>query len=352
MFPTASVARISTVCLPFPSPWYWTGLLHDAHAPPSRRHSDVADASFTVKVMLASVSGTVPVGPPAIVTTGATVSTTTTRVASGPVLPAASVALMRRVRLPSARPVKVWGLEHGAHTPASTEHAASAGSLTVNSTIAVVTLIVTAGPEVMVTIGPTVSTIHIADSTDETLPASSVARTRSVWLPSPRLLPDHGDEQGDQSSASRRHSTSAAASSTMNVTVAAVCFVSDDGDPVIVTTGAVSSTVHDRLATGPSFPAWSTANTSNWCVPPAGLPAFQDEVHDTAGTPSREQRKPTLASFALNSNTEAPNPTVPVGPAVMVVTGAIESTVHEAEAGVGSRSTPAVTARTSRVCNP
>ncbi len=63
-----------------------------AKVPPSMLHRTVAGVSSTVKVKLALVWATVPVGPPVIVTVGPTVSTVTARWATGPVLPAGSVA--------------------------------------------------------------------------------------------------------------------------------------------------------------------------------------------------------------------------------------------------------------------
>ena len=176
----------------------------------------------------------------------------------------------------------------------------------VNCSVALVTLMVAAGPAVIVTTGSTVSVRQVASWGAETLPAGSVARTRRVWVPSARSARDHGDEHEAHSWVSSLHSTAAVASSTLNVTVAEVWLVGLVGAPVMVTTGAVASTVQVRAAAGPVLPAASTAYTLNVCRPGGRLPRPWGDVQ-TAGTAlSSAQRNVTSVSFAVKVNVRAP----------------------------------------------
>jgi hypothetical protein len=91
--PAASVDRTSTRCVPMLSPETRYGLAQALHAPPSRRHSEVAPPSFTVNVTEPLSDRDSSGGDDVIVVCGATVSTLNERVAGdASVLPAASVA--------------------------------------------------------------------------------------------------------------------------------------------------------------------------------------------------------------------------------------------------------------------
>jgi hypothetical protein len=93
------------------------------------------------------------------------------------------------------------------------------------------------------------------------------------------------------------------------------------------TTGAVASTVHDRLAE-PTFPAASVAVTTSVCAPSASAEAWNGLAHETAAPESSLQVtdadesstvKPTETERELDSAATASSET----------TGAVPSTVQE-----------------------
>ena len=350
VLPALSVARTRMSCGPWSRDVYDTGLAQLEKGARSRLHSVVTGDSSTVKVTVALVCATVPVGPPVIVTVGATVSTTSIRSAR-PVLPAASVARICRRRTPSVRPAKAWGDVHGANAPSSTRQAVSAASLTVKPRVALVVVMEPTGPEVIVTTGATVSTRHCAEAGSDTLPTWSVALTSRTWVPSASPLRVVGDVHVDQGPPSSRHSTVASASSTVKLTVPLVCCVGVVGRPVMVTTGATPSTSHVRITSGPTLPAASVARTQKVWEPAARTPSPSGEEQAYGAPPSRRQVK-SAGSSATNVNVTAPAPTSPDGPEVMVVVGPTESTTQDACAGDGSRREPWMTARTSTSCAP
>jgi hypothetical protein len=111
--PAASVERMVTVCEPMASPDTVYGLVHAVHAPPSRRHCEVAPLSSTLKLIAPLLESESAGGDDVMVVVGATVSTVNDRVAGeGSVLPAASVARTLTVRLPSGSAGAVQGLVH------------------------------------------------------------------------------------------------------------------------------------------------------------------------------------------------------------------------------------------------
>ncbi len=80
-------------------------------------------------------------------------------------------------------------------------------------------------------------------------------------MPSASPVRVTGEVQVVQAPPSKRHSTTAPASSTVKVTVPVVSWVRAAGWPVIVTTGACASMLHVRLTSGPALPAASVART-------------------------------------------------------------------------------------------
>jgi hypothetical protein len=74
-------------------------------------------------------------------------------------------------------------------------------------------------------------------------------------------------------------------------------------------------------------------------------------VHDANGAASSEHANVAAASGDENVNDTLEVVTVPFGPASMDVSGAVVSTVHVRDAGVGSGPAP-LTARTANVCDP
>jgi hypothetical protein len=103
--PAASFARTENVCDPFEMLVYVVGDVQGTQAPPSSLHSKLDPASVEVKVNVALVELTVPLGPLVIDVFGATVSTVQVRVAGvWPTFPAMSFARTENVCEPCARP--------------------------------------------------------------------------------------------------------------------------------------------------------------------------------------------------------------------------------------------------------
>src|SRR5262249_12306880 len=98
--PASSVASTSNVCAPPPSVDVVKVPLHGTNEPASIRHCVDVAPPVTVNVKVGVVLNVVPLGPPVIVTTGATVSTVIDAVAV-PWLPAASLASTANVCVPS-----------------------------------------------------------------------------------------------------------------------------------------------------------------------------------------------------------------------------------------------------------
>ena len=128
------------------------------------------------------------------------------------------------------------------------------------------------------------------------------------------------------------------------------------GPPVIVVSGAVVSTVNVRVAgVGSTLPAASSARTRNVYVPSASGPSVRGEVQarrcrSPAGAvePALERR----ARLAGERERGDAFVIVPVGPRVIVVSGAVVSTVNVRVAGVGSTLPAASVARTENVYVP
>ena len=154
---------------------------------------------------------------------------------------------------------------------------------------------------------------------------------------------------------SRRHSNVEPGAVEVNVKDADVLLVSPDGPPVIVVSGAAVETVKLRVAADASvLPAASRARTLNVYVPSASGPTARGEVHATyvptvAPGPSRRHSNVEFDSVLVNSNDGDALLIVPVGPAVIVVSGATVSTVNVRDAGVGSTLPTASIARTKNV---
>ena len=76
---------------------------------------------------------------------------------------------------------------HAANTaPSSEQWKAAPGSL-LKPKLAPELLLGSLGPEVIVTLGPVVSTVQVKPTAAPVLPAASVAFTSKVWLPSATL---------------------------------------------------------------------------------------------------------------------------------------------------------------------
>jgi hypothetical protein len=115
---------------------------------------------------------------------------------------------------------------------------------------------------------------------------------------------------------------------TVNVTVPERVEVTPVGPPVIVTTGAVVSTVQDQVAgVGSVLPAVSVACTANVCAPALTVNEAP-EVHAVKAAPSREHWKVEPASVLVNENTVEVEFVNAAGLVVMVVLGGVPSTVQ------------------------
>ena len=128
------------------------------------------------------------------------------------------------------------------------------------------------------------------------------------------------------------------------------------GPAVIVVSGAVVSdvsTVKDRLAgVGSVRPTPSVARTSKTCAPSDRAPVVNGELQDANAAASTRHSNVEPASVAVNVNVGVPSPVVPLGPAVIVVSGAVVSTVNARVAGEASALPRPSLARTSNVCAP
>ena len=128
VLPAASVARTSNVCDPLARFEYAFGDAQAAHAPASRRHSNVEPVSVDVNVKFARRRRDRAGRPARDVVSGGVVSgggtfTVHVRVAGvASVFPAASVARTSNVCEPLARPEYAFGDVQVAHAPASSRH--------------------------------------------------------------------------------------------------------------------------------------------------------------------------------------------------------------------------------------
>ena len=144
---------------------------------------------------------------------------------------------------------------------------------------------------------------------------------------------------------SRRHWNDVAPSEPTNAKVGVVSVLDAAGPEVIVVSGGVVSTVNPRLAGVASvFPCSSVARTSKVCAPSANAAVVVGELHADHAPPSTRHSNVAPAS-EVNENVGVLSPVVPLGPAVIVVSGAVGSdvsTVKDRLAGVGSGQTDAV----------
>jgi hypothetical protein len=161
-----------------------------AHAPPSRRHSEVAPLSSTVKDTEPLPESDSAGGEDVIVVCGAAVSTVNDRTAAvASVLPAASVARTLTEWPPSDSAGVVHGLVHAPYAPLSTRHAnVEPDSVEANANAGVASFVGPLGPAVIDVSGGVVSAggliVHVCEAgVASVLPAASVARTLNVCEP-------------------------------------------------------------------------------------------------------------------------------------------------------------------------
>jgi hypothetical protein len=194
------------------------------------------------------------------------------------------------------------------------------------------------------------------------LPAASVAVTEKAYVPSARPVNAFGEVQAAAvpvvlPGPSRRQDNVEPVSVEVNANEGAELFVGPDGPDVIVVSGAVASTVKDRVAgVGSVLPAESVAATERLYAPSARVLNVFGEVQAAAVPvvlpgPSRVQAKDAPLS-ALNPNVGVASLVNPDGPESMVVSGVLVSTVNEPVAAVGSALPAASVAVTEKVYVP
>ena len=154
------------------------------------------------------------------------------------------------------------------------------------------------------------------------------------------------------------HSNVEPASDAVNVNDGAVPFVGPVGPPVIVVSGAAVSTVNAASpGVASTLPAASVARTENVYAPSASGPTTRGDVQLTyvpvvAPGPSSLHSNVEPGFVEVNVNDGDATFVGPVGPDVIVVSGAAVSTVNDRVAGVASTLPAASVARTENVYAP
>ena len=143
--------------------------------------------------------------------------------------------------------------------------------------------------------------------------------------------------------------------SLVNVNVCVVAVIGPDGPPVMVVSGAgaTTATVNVREAgVASTLPAASLARTANVCWPSARFVYACGEVHAANAALSRRHSNVAPGSL-VKANDAVFVVMVPVGPLVIVVSGAAVSTVNVRRRGRARRRCRRHrVARTSNVCSP
>ncbi len=142
--------------------------------------------------------------------------------------------------------------------------------------------------------------------------------------------------------------------SLVNVNVCVVAVIGPDGPPVMVVSGAgaTTATVNVREAgVASTLPAASLARTENVCSPSARFVYACGDVHAANAALSRRHSNVAPGSLVKANDAEFVV-MVPVGPLVIVVSGAAVSTVNVRVAGEPSTLPAASLARTENVCSP
>jgi hypothetical protein len=152
---------------------------------------------------------------------------------------------------------------------------------------------------------------------------------------------------------SSEHSKVAVVSVELNVNVATALAVEDAGPELIVVFGALVSTVIDRLAGAPStWPSPSTARTRNVCAPDESVEVVNGDGQFVNAPVSTEHWNVDGVSLDVNANVGVESFVGPLGPEVIVVSGAVVSAVNARVAGVGSVFPAGSVARTENVYGP
>ena len=136
-----------------------------------------------------------------------------------------------------------------------------------------------------------------------------------------------GDVHVASGAVSIRHAKLDPVSVEEKLNVGVLRLVVPDGPLSIVVSGAVVSTVNERVAgVWSAFPARSVAQTSKVWRPSLSVPVVNGvEQSRAASVPSTRHLKLDRASFALNPNVAVLSVVVPDGPLSIVVCGATSS---------------------------
>ena len=234
----------------------------------------------------------------------------------------------------------VHGLVQLPHAAESTRHSnVEPASLESNAKVGVASLVVPVGPDVIVVSGAVVSGGGPAATVNErvagvasVLPATSVARTATECAPSLSAPVVHGLVQLAHAPESTWHSKTELASVAVKAKVGVLSLDVPVGPDVIVVSGAVVSaggaaaTVNERVAGEESvLPAASVARTATECAPSLSVPVVHGLVQSAHAPESTRHSKTELASVAVKAKVGVLSLDVPVGPDVIVVSGAVVS---------------------------
>jgi hypothetical protein len=161
------------------------------------------------------------------------------------------------------------------------------------------------------------------------------------------------ETQGSKSSPSREHANVVSGWSASNVNVAVrASVVASGADSSVVVGGPI--TVHVRDAgVASTLSTRSTARTSSVCSPASSPPRSCGASQLSNGSPSSAHSNVALGSLELNVKIAGwPGRISPLGPAVIVVSGAVKSTIdHSHSAGSASTSRNGLVATTAKVCD-
>src|SRR3954469_24910904 len=269
--------------------------------------------------------------------------------------PAASVARTSKVWLPSASAAVVCGLVQALQLPPSTRHSnvePASDEWNVNAGVAVLSS--AGGAESIVVSGAVRSIVHVSVAgVASVFPAGSVARTSKVWLPSASAAGGCGPGHDDHAPPSTRHSKVEPGSLALNAKLGVVLLEGLGGLVSIVVCGAVTSTVHVKLAGVASvLAAGSVARTSNVCVPSPSADVVCGVEHGDQLPPSTRHSNVEPASEEWNAKVGVVSLDGLAGLVSIVVCGAVRSTVQVCVAGAASMLPAASVARTSNVWLP
>ena len=350
VLPVWSVARASKVCGPSVSAAVVCGEVQAVNASVSTRHWKLAPDSLP-NANVAVGSPVRPSGPALIVVWGALVSTVMVRLAGlASVLPAASVARTSKVWGPSVSAAVVCGELQAVSAAESTRHSNVALDSEENSNVGVESPVSPLAPVSMVVSGGVVSIVQVwLAGVGSTLSAASMARTSNVCGPSTRSAKCLGASQGAKppaASLSRRHSNrvcpaEVVSSLAMKPKLAEELLLKAGGLIVSavsggVVSGSVVSSVKVRLAGVASvLPAASVARTEKVCGPSVSVAVVCGELHAVKASLSTRHSKLAPGSDE-KSNVGVASRVNPVGPASIVVSGGIVSTVNVRVAAVVS----------------